>query len=212
VKGAVVSDRRKPNRTEQRRARALAAARHIGYMQALSMIRIETESVGSTSLAIFDEQCENILGRRGIIDGLYRERHSRARVVADAFANAHALLASRVRELAPGGPTDPVADAAKMLAGAALAAADPRDQIETPRQLAELVREAPGQIPWAELPASRPGADRAVEDTREWWSRIRDTLSRLDDLAHVDGHAVRVLLRLAAEYAFWSETGVADLP
>lgn len=117
-----------------------------------------------------------------------------------------------MRELAPGEPTAPVADAAKMLAGAALAAADPRGEIETPQHLAELVRESPSQIPWAELPTSRSGADRALEDTREWWSRIRATLPGLEDLNRADGYALRVLLRLVAEYAFWSETGVADLP
>lgn len=183
-------------------------------MQALNMIRSETRSAGagSTPVAIFIEQCENILGHRGIIGGVYTQRPSRARVVADAFSQAQGLLASRVRELAPGEPTALVADAAKMLAGAALAAADTRDAIETPQQLAEFVRESPSQIPWAELPASRLGADRAFEDTREWWSRVRATLSGVEGLNGADSHALRVLLRLVAEYAFWSETGVADLP
>ena len=212
VKGAAVSDRRKPSRNEQRRARALAAERGISYMQALNVIRSETRSTGSTLLAIFIEQCENILGRRGIIGGVYSQRPSRARVVADAFSQAQGLLASRVRELAPGEPTAPVADAAKMLAGAALAAADPLNEIVTPQQLAELVRESPSQIPWAELPASRPDADRVLEDTGEWWSRVRGTLPEVDDLERADDHALRVLLRLVTEYAFWSETGVADIP
>jgi hypothetical protein len=181
-------------------------------MHALNMIRNETRSTGSTPTAIFVEQCENILGRRGIIGGVYSQRPSRARLVADALAHAQGLLASRVRELAPGEPTAPVADAAKMLAGAALAAADPRNEIQTPQQLAELVRESPSQIPWADLSAARPGGDRAVEGTREWWSRIRATLPGVEGLNPADSHALRVLLRLAAEYAFWSRTGVADLP
>ncbi len=211
-KGAAVSDRRKPNRNAQRRARTLVAERGITYMQAVSMIRNEPTSTGSTSLEIFTEQCENILGRRGIVSGMHSKRPSRARLIADAFAHARGLLASRVRELAPGEPIVPVADAAKMLAGAALAAADPRCQIVTPQQLVELVRESPSQIAWAGLPSSRPGADRALEDTREWWSRVRDTLPGVGDLEAADSHTLHVLLRLLAEYAFWCETGVADLP
>ncbi len=207
-----MSDRRKPNRSEQRRARARAAELGIGYMQALKMIRNETRSAGSTRVVILIEQCENILGRRGIVGGMYSQRPSRARVLADAFSHAQGLLASRVRELAPGEPTAPVADAAKMLAGAALAAADPLNEIETPQQLAELVHESPRQIPWAELPESRPGADRVLEGTGEWWSRVCAALPEVGDLERADDHALRVLLRLATEYAFWSETGVADIP
>jgi hypothetical protein len=207
-----VSDRRKPNRNEQRCARALAAEQGISYVQALNMIRNETRGTDSTLVAIFIEQCENILGRRGIIGGVYSQLPSRSRVVADAFSHAQGLLATRVRELAPGEPTGPVADAAKMLAGAALAAADPHNEIETSQQLAELVRASPSQNPWAELPASHPGADRVLEDTSEWWSRIHGTMPEVDDLEPADDHALRVLLRLVTEYAFWSETGVADIP
>ena len=46
-----MSNRRKPNRNEQRRARALAASEGISYMQALSMIRAATNGASSTPRA-----------------------------------------------------------------------------------------------------------------------------------------------------------------
>jgi hypothetical protein len=207
-----VSDRRKPNRNEQRRARALAAEHGISYMQALHMIRNEAQSPVSTPLGILDEQCENILGRRGIIGGMYSQRPSRPRLVADAFAHARDLLATRVTEFEPGKSTALVADAAKTLAGAALAAADPGNQIHTPRQLVTFVRESPSQVAWWDLPPSRPGGDRHVDDTREWWSRVHDAIRGIGNPEHPDSHTLRTLLRLMTEYAYWSETGVADLP
>jgi hypothetical protein len=207
-----VSDRRKPNRNEQRRARALAASRRISYMQALHMIRNEAQSPVSTPLGILDEQCEHILGRRGIIGGMYNQRPTRARLVADALAHAQELLATRVAELAMGESTARVADAAKMLAGAVLAALDPDGRIETPQQLGELVPASPSQIPWWDVPSSRSDVRRYVDDTHEWWSRVDDALSDLGDTEHPDSHTLQVLLRLTAEYAFWSETGSGDLP
>jgi len=207
-----VSDRRKPNRNEQRRARALAASQGISYMQALNMIRNGARSTNSTPLVILAEQCENILGRRGIIGGGYSQTPSRVRLVADALVHAQDLLTTRVAELAPGESTARVADAAKMLAGAALAAADPANQIQTPRQLISFVRESPSQVAWWDLPPSWPGGDRQVDDTREWWSYVRDAIPGLGDAERPDGYTLRVLLRLATEYAYWSETGVGDLP
>ncbi|MFI4991431.1 MAG: hypothetical protein ACHQHO_11030 [Solirubrobacterales bacterium] len=47
-----MSDRRKPNRNEQRRARALAASEGISYLQALSMIRAAPNDAGSTPRAL----------------------------------------------------------------------------------------------------------------------------------------------------------------
>lgn len=181
-------------------------------MQALNTIRTGRGRTSSTPLGILAEQCEHILGRRGIIGDMYSYRPSRARLVADAVAEARDLLATRVAELGPREPTGRVADAAKMLAGAALAAIDPRSQVATPQQLVELVRESPSQIPWWDLPSQRPDDDRRVDDTREWWSRVHGTLSALGDMKSPDNHTLRALLRLTTEYAFWSKTGVADLP
>ena len=181
-------------------------------MQALNTIRNGAQSPVSTPLGILDEQCEHILGRRGIIGGMYSQRPSRARLVADALAHARDLLATRVTELEPGESTAPVADAAKMLAGAALAAADPGNQIHTPGQLVSFVRESPSQVAWWDLPPSRPGGDRHVDDTREWWSRVHDAIRRVGDAERPDSHTLRTLLRLMTEYAYWSKTGVADLP
>jgi hypothetical protein len=212
VKGAAVSDGRKPNRNEQRRARALAASQGISYMQALSMIRSQGQRTRSTPSGIFAEQCENILGRRGSIGGMYSQRPSRARLVADAFAHARNLLATRVDELAMGESIASVADAAKMLAGAALAALESGDRIQTPQQLGELVRASPSQIPWWDLPSSRSEVQRYIEDTHEWWARVDGALSELGDIEAPDSHTLHMLLRLIAEYAFWSATGSGDLP